>query len=88
MPHVAAEHGLSQQAASHTSEMMGHELDDDTVRLLQPVNMGEMEMDEDFEKEFAALVPGVAPSARPLSIQVGPFIPLVPLVVECLLTFI
>ena len=61
---MCAEHGLSQQAGSQTSEMMRHELDDDTVKLLQPVNAGQVEIDEDFEKEFAALVPGAAPSAR------------------------
>ncbi len=61
---------------------MRHELDDDTVKLLQPVSAGEVEVDEDFEKEFAALVPGVPPSTRQTMAQVGSFIRLADLAVD------
>lgn len=52
---------------------MQHELDDDTVRLLQPVHAGEVEIDEDFEREFAALVPASAAAVHETAAQVRTF---------------
>ncbi|KAK9828252.1 hypothetical protein WJX74_005743 [Apatococcus lobatus] len=73
MGHDGREQGLSQQGASLTgsSDLTQRELDDDTVRLLQPVHAREVEVDEDFEREFAALVPASAASAQEATAQDG-----------------
>ncbi len=49
---------------------MRHELDDDTVRLLHPVNAGEVEVDDEFEREFASLVLSTGPAIQPSALQV------------------
>ncbi|KAK9868805.1 hypothetical protein WJX84_002149 [Apatococcus fuscideae] len=72
--HSGRGNGLSQQAGSQSggADLMRHELDDDTVRLLHPVNAGEVEVDDEFEREFASLVLSTGPAIQPSALQDEP----------------